>query len=89
MSVGAYPIILDMDVNGSADSVSYHNLRSILNMEVGSDKVNPIVLRRTPFSAKYFDIIMGFTPMPEEDGFAPSITHIDIEWYSRFMRRMR
>lgn len=89
MSVGAYPIILNMDVNGSADSVSYHNLRSILNMEVGSDKVNPIVLRRTPFSAKYFDIIMGFTPMTQDDGFAPSITHIDIEWYSRFMRRMR
>ena len=89
MNTGNHNFVLDMGITGSVDGRLYNNLRIVDNMEMDSDKVNPLVLRRTPFSAKYFEMVMELTPMVNEDGFSPSITHIDFEWYTRFMRRMR
>ena len=44
---------------------------------------SPVILRRTPYSAKYFK----FHIESVGEGFA--ITNIDIEWYKRLRRRMR
>lgn len=44
---------------------------------------SPVILRRTPYSAKYFK----FRIESVGEGFA--ITNIDIEWYKRLRRRMR
>lgn len=89
MNTGNHNFMLDMAVTGSVDGSLYQNLRLIDNMEMDSDKVNPLVLRRTPYSAKYFEMVMELTPLADKGGFSPSITHIDFEWYTRFMRRMR
>ena len=89
MNTGNHNFMLDMAVTGSVDGSLYPNLRIVDNMEMDSDKVNPLVLRRTPYSAKYFEMVMELTPLMDEGGFSPSFTHIDFEWYTRFMRRMR
>ena len=46
---------------------------------------NPLIIRRTPFSAKYFKAVL------EARLTSPSfsITHIDFEWYRKFQHRMR
>ena len=45
---------------------------------------HPAIIRRTPFSAKYFRIALT-----KGEGTGFSITHFDIEWYKRLRRRMR
>lgn len=86
MSTGDKNSMLSVDLSGSLDGTTYETLRKY-DAELEAEKVNPIVLRRTPFSAKYFSLLMNLTPVG--DTFSPSITHIDFEWYERFGRRMR
>lgn len=86
MSTGDKNNMLALNLSGSVDGTTYAELRKC-NVELEAEKVNPIVLRRTPFSAKYFSLFMSLTPAGET--FNPSITHIDFEWYIKFRRRMR
>jgi hypothetical protein len=88
MSTNDKMVVLNMDVDGSVDGHSYSELRKVVNMELEPHRTNPITLRRTPFSAKYFKCHMLMEPELGET-FNPSITHIDLEWYLRFVRRMR
>ena len=89
MTTGSSSIEFQLSVQGSVDGSTYHPLRAVPSMELDANKVNPIVIRRTPFSAKYFKLSFGLGPMRGEDSFDPSITHIDFEWYTKFQRRMR
>ena len=45
---------------------------------------DPLIFRRTPFSAKYFKMSLTADALPSF-----SITHIDFEWYRKFQHRMR
>lgn len=85
--VGNSHPLASMSIDGSIDGSTYMRLRAIQPMEFYS-RLNPFVIRRTPFSAKYFKLYLDFTPIEGED-YAPSITNIDFEWYARFVRRMR
>lgn len=87
MSSGSERAYISIDVDGSVNGRDYSSLRSHTSL-VDTLKVNPFVLRRTPFSAKYFKVAMSLTPM-EEIPLTASITHIDVEWYTRFINRMR
>ena len=46
---------------------------------------NPLIIRRTPFSAKYFTMQMRVF----SSNYNLAITHIDFEWYRKFQHRMR
>jgi hypothetical protein len=81
-------VVFAMDVDGSVDGYSYSELRKVIDEELESHRVNPITLRRTPFSAKYFKCHMLMEPELGES-FNPSITHIDFEWYRKLRHRMR
>jgi hypothetical protein len=81
-------VVFAMDVDGSVDGYSYSELRKVIDEELESHRVNPITLRRTPFSAKYFKCHMLMEPQQGES-FNPSITHIDFEWYRKLRHRMR
>jgi hypothetical protein len=88
MSTGTSPVAFSTTALGSVDGSTYHRLRSISGT-LEAKKVNPIVIRRTPFSAKYLSLIFSFEAANGEGNFDPSITHIDFEWYTKFQRRMR
>lgn len=88
MATNDHIAIVNMDVAGSVNGTEYMSLRSIENMEIDAKQLNPIILRRTPFSAKYFKYHMKMEPEMDET-FNPSFTHIDFEWYTRYVRRMR
>lgn len=88
MSTNNHPALIDLQIDGSVDGSAYRQLRMVQAEDVDAGKVNPIVLRRTPFSAKYFKCKMLMEP-EQGESFNPSITHIDFEWYQRFMARMR
>lgn len=75
-------------LEGSVNGTDYHSLREIGTEEYGPHRVNPIIVRRTPFSAKYFKLSMEMSPEASEP-LTTSITHIDFEWYERFRHRMR
>jgi hypothetical protein len=81
-------VVFAMDVDGSVDGYSYSELRKVIDEELESHRVNPITLRRTPFSAKYFKCHMLMEP-EQGESFNPSITHIDFEWYRKLRHRMR
>lgn len=81
-------VVFAMDVDGSVDGYSYSELRKDIAEELESHRVNPITLRRTPFSAKYFKCHMLMEP-EQGESFNPSITHIDFEWYRKLRHRMR
>lgn len=85
--VGNSHPLASMSIDGSIDGSTYIRLRAIQPMEFYS-RLNPFVIRRTPFSAKYFKLYLDFTPIEGED-YAPSITNIDFEWYRKFYHRMR
>lgn len=70
------------------DEQSISLLREIASEPYDPNAINPIVLRRVPYSAKYFQIELKFAPEQGSQYF-PTITHIDFEWYRRFSRRMR
>ena len=80
-----------LNLKGSSDGKTYNGFfdsEKELSDSVVAKQNNPIVIRRAPFSAKYFMLTLHLIPVNEEL-FSPSITHIDFEWYSRFSRRMR
>ena len=87
LSTGSTSSILSFNALGSVDGFKFHPLRKC-TLQLEPNKVNPIVIRRTPFSAKYFKFIFG---LDHSRGvpFSTAITHIDMEWYTKFQRRMR
>ncbi len=87
MSSGDKTVMSHVHLTGSVNGTDYMTLREH-EIEIEPHKVNPFTLRRTPFSAKYFKYHMFMEPKQGET-FNPSITHIDFEWYIKFMRRMR
>jgi hypothetical protein len=86
LATGEHPIEFKMSVEGSVDGSTYMPMRSA-NIDFEANKVNPITLRRTPFSAKY--IKMMFDISPADKNHNPSFSHIDIEWYRKLPHRMR
>lgn len=89
MATTTEEVLMDMSIDGSVDGKYYRPLRQIQAFEVSTDSVNPLTLRRTPFSAKYFKCKMQLDVAPEETTFNASITHIDFEWYRKLRHRMR
>jgi hypothetical protein len=82
-------IELGVSLEASNDGYTYANLYKTDNPLSFSKNINnPLVIRRVPFSAKYFKLQLNVVGA-NEDYFATSITHIDFEWYRRFSRRMR
>jgi hypothetical protein len=79
--------MLQMSLSGSTDGTEYMPMRSV-DIELDSNRVNPLSLRRTPFSARYFKFSFHFEPELHQT-FNPSISHIDIEWYKKLRHRMR
>lgn len=86
LATGEHPIEFKMSVEGSVDGSTYMPMRSA-NIDFEANRVNPITLRRTPFSAKY--IKMMFNISPADKNHNPSFSHIDIEWYRKLPHRMR
>ena len=86
LATGEHPIEFKMSVDGSVDGTTYMPMRSV-NIDFEANRVNPITIRRTPFSAKY--IKMAFNLSPVEENYNPSFSHIDIEWYRKLPHRMR
>jgi hypothetical protein len=86
MASNNHDLDMDIEITGSVDGSNYEELRSA-GSTIRSGKVNPITIRRTPFSAKYF--MMYFYLYPSGDTFNPSFSHIDIEWYRKLRHRMR
>lgn len=87
MNTGAGGSQIDLQLQGSVDGHEYHIMRECRS-SYDLNRVNPMVVRRTPFSAKYFNISMQFSPSSNAS-LATSITHVDLEWYHKFMRKMR
>ena len=86
---GPTEFILNMSIQGTVDGMRYSDLRNIEEHTVGTDTLNSVIIRRTPFSAKYFKCAMEFLELQGEGKLNVTITHIDFEWYNRFVRRMR
>lgn len=84
LNMGSQPAEVIFNINGSVNGTDYMPLRHH-TLEIDAWKNNPIVIRRTPFSAKYFEVEMGLSGNP----LTTAITHIDFEWYQRFRHRMR
>ncbi|MBO5018160.1 MAG: hypothetical protein J6C56_04785 [Alistipes sp.] len=84
MNMGSQPAEVIFNINGSVNGTDYMPLRHH-TLEIDAWKNNPIVIRRTPFSAKYFEVELGLSGNP----LTTAITHIDFEWYQRFRHRMR
>ena len=89
MATTTEEVLMDMSVDGSVDGKYYRPLRQIQAFDIAADSVNPLILRRTPFSAKYFKCKMQLDVAPNETTFNASITHIDFEWYRKLRHRMR
>lgn len=89
MATTTEDVLMDMYVDGSVDGKYYRPLRKLQAFNIDPDSVNPVVLRRTPFSAKYFTCKMQLDVAPDETTFNASITHIDFEWYRKLRHRMR
>lgn len=87
MSTHNHPALFTVEATGSVDGFNYMPLRNA-DGTIPEARVNPLVLRRTPFSAKYFKF--GFTFNPSEGKpLDLSISHVDIEWYRKLQHRMR
>ena len=85
--IGKTDAAVGMEVKAISDG-SIRTLRKIASEFYDPNAINPIVLRRVPYSAKYFQIELNFFP-EQDSNYFPTITHIDFEWYMRFSRRMR
>lgn len=85
---GSDPTALYVAVSGSIDGKMYQPLRECTLENVPRQSINPLVLRRTPFSAKYFQFLLSMTAIGKGT-FDPTITNIDIEWYRRLRHKMR
>lgn len=82
-------IDLWISIEASNDGREYTELyKTDSHLSFNSNINNPLVIRRVPFSAKYFKLQLNVLSI-NEDYFATSITNIDFEWYRRFSRRMR
>lgn len=82
-------IVLWTSIEASNDGREYTELyKTDSHLSFNSNINNPLVIRRVPFSAKYFKLQLNVLSV-NEDYFATSITNIDFEWYRRFSRRMR
>lgn len=89
-STGLGSVVANLQLQGSVDGTIYLPLRSIDDdPEYEANRINPIVIRRTPFSAKYFTFALSLSSVTADEPFTPSITHIDFAWYTRFRHRMR
>lgn len=86
MNTGSSNCLCDISVDASHP---YGNLIAYDETELSSNVNNPLVFRRVPYSAKYYKFGINLYHLQGEDSFDPSISHIDIEWYRRFSRRMR
>jgi hypothetical protein len=86
LATGEYDIEFKISVDGSVDGSTYMPMRSA-NIDFEANRINPITIRRTPFSAKY--IKMAFNLSPVDENYSPSFSHIDIEWYRKLPHRMR
>lgn len=71
-----------IQIMGAVSPEDYRLLRSVNDSMVTR---LPVIIRRTPFSAKYFKV--AFEKFRHDGVFA--ISHIDFEWYARFLHRMR
>lgn len=89
MATTTEEVLMDISVDGSVDGSNYRPLRQIQAFDIVPNSANPLILRRTPFSAKYFKCKMQLDVAPNETTFNASITHIDIEWYKKLRHRMR
>lgn len=89
MATNNHSALIDLQIDGSVDGSAYRQLRVLQAEDVAAGKVNPIVLRRTPFSAKYFKVMLGLDAEPDKTTYSTSITHIDFEWYRKLRHRMR
>lgn len=89
MNTGSSDCICDITVDASQDGKLYGNLISYDETELSYNVNNPLVFRRVPYSAKYYKFGINLYHLQGKDSFDPSISHIDIEWYRRFSRRMR
>lgn len=80
--------MLTMDISGAVNGASYLPLREVPSMEIDGKRTYPFILRRTPFSAKYFKVTMDIEPLL---GYPLNvrITNIDFEWYAKHLHRMR
>lgn len=69
------------NIEASNDCKEWMALRDFSTLSIAQ----PFTIRRTPFSAKYFRfvIISTMSDVPI------ALTNIDIEWYHKFLRRMR
>ncbi len=65
----------------------WSSLRAISDKLLTGGDNDPITLRRVPFSAKYFRLRQIMNPSPRGGEF--QISNIDVEWYVRFVHRMR
>lgn len=68
---------------GSNDRVNWALLREVNAGDVDVD----IVIRRFPFSARYMYVEMDIDPVRVTEGF--ELSSMDIEYYLKFLRRMR
>lgn len=69
-----------IDVFGAlSPALSWRLLKTI-----EANKNRPVIIRRTPFSAKYFQILLE---VPADNLFY--ISNIDVEYYHRFRHRLR
>lgn len=80
--------MLTMDVSGAVNGASYLPLREVPSMEIDGKRTYPFIVRRTPFSAKYFKVTMDIEPLLG-DPLNVRITNIDFEWYAKHLHRMR
>jgi hypothetical protein len=85
---GSDPTTLFVAVSGSIDGKMYQPLRECTLENVPRQSINPLVLRRTPFSAKYFQFLLSMSAIGNGT-FDPTITNIDIEWYRKLRHKMR
>lgn len=88
MATNEHAVVLDVDIEGSVDGGSYLPLRSIMGMDIEANRVNPLTIRRTPFSAKYFKMSFKLDALKDKT-FNPSFSLVDIEWYRKLKHRMR
>lgn len=81
-------IEMDLVVEGTQyPGRGWSKLREIHDRSIFGGDNDPLTLRRVPFSAKYYRIQLAMSPSYRYDDF--QLSNIDVEWYVRFIHRMR
>lgn len=71
-------------ISGAVQRGGFYEMRYLEH--TASSPYDEVVIRRTPFSARYFMMQLAFShPL---DSLSMSISHIDIEWYKKLRHRM-